>query len=244
MEWTRKHSCWLMIAVIFMAWQCSSCQNNPPADQTGKPGAAQQPAQAPGSPGNSAAPGKASADVLDELFLGGDRAAPIRIDVFSDYQCPRCRDFYLETLKPLVAEYTRTNQINKIYVVYHDFPLQMHLYSRKAARFALAAARIGRDRWLRVNDALYKDQAQWSLDGNIEAVLARVLDPTELVRIGNLAADPAIDSAVQDEVLLGQSRQVGSTPTFFITSRTAPQQRVAGWVAYNTLKDYLDRLMK
>ncbi len=244
MAWNRKHQPWSLIAIIFMVWQCSSCQSNNPADQAAKSGADHQFDQAPGSPGTPAAPGQARIDAPDELFLGGERGAPIKIEVFSDYQCPRCRDFYLSTLKPLIADYTNTNKINKIYIVYHDFPLEMHPFARKAARFALAAARIGRDRWLRVNDALYTDQAQWSLDGNIEAVLAKVLEPTELVRIGNLAADPAIDSAVQDEVLFGQSCEIASTPTFFINPQTGPQQRVAGWVAYNTLKDFLDRLLK
>jgi hypothetical protein len=48
------------------------------------------------------------------------------------------------------AEYTKANKINKIYVVYHDFPLDMHQFARKATRLALAAERLGRDRWLRV----------------------------------------------------------------------------------------------
>jgi protein-disulfide isomerase len=183
-------------------------------------------------------------DSASELCLGGERGAPVKIEVFSDYQCPRCRDFYLETLKPLVAEYTKSNKTNKIYIVYHDFPLEMHRFARRAACFALAAARLGRERWLRVTDLLYTQQAQWSEDGNIEAVLAQGMDPTEVVRLANMAADPAIDAAVQDELLLGQSREVTSTPTFYIIPPTGPPQRVAGWVNYATLKDYLDRILK
>ena len=190
-------------------------------------------------------PGQSGVDKRPELYLGGQPGAPVKIEVFSDYQCPRCRDFYLETLKPLLAEYTKANKINKIYVVYHDFPLDnIHPFARKATRLALAAERLGRDRWLRVNEALYVEQARWSVDGNIEAILAKVLDPTELVRVRKLAMDPAIEAVINQEVMLGQSRTIISTPTFFIVTETGKQQRVEGWITYDTMKSYLDRIVK
>lgn len=179
-----------------------------------------------------------------ELYLGGQPGAPVKIEVFSDYQCPVCRTFYLETLKPLLANYVKENKIDKICVVYHDYPLDMHPFARKAARYALAAHRLGRERWLRVTDALYAEQAQWSQDGNIEAVLAKTLDPTELVRVRKLASDPAIDAAIQKEIQVAQSLNITSTPTFFIKTETGRQQRVTGWITFVTMKDYLDRLLK
>jgi protein-disulfide isomerase len=244
MEWIRRPESWLLAPVIFLLFCCSSCQSNSPANQAGQPAAAQQAGHAPNDTGASPPAGQPFPDDPDELIFSGVRGAPVRIDIFSDYQCPRCGEFYRDTIKPLADEYTRTDKINRILIVYHDFPLEMHPYARKASRFALAAARIGRDRWLRVNDQLYREQAGWSVDGNVEASLAKVLDPTELVRIANLAAKPEIDAAVQNGVLFGQSREIGSTPTFFITSPFGPQQKVAGGVAYATLKDYLDRLLK
>lgn len=244
MTGNRRRHLGLLIMIFFVAWQCSSCQSTPPADQTANSGNDLQSNKSPGRPGGAAASVQARTDAPDELYLGGVRGAPIKIEVFSDFQCPRCRDFYMITLKPLIAEYSKSGKINKIYIVYHDFPLVMHPFARQAARFALAAARIGRDRWLRVVDALYVDQAEWSMDGNIEGVLARVLEPTELVHISNLAKEPAVASAVQDEVLLGQSRQIMSTPTFIIYPQMAPQQRVAGMVTYSTLKDFLDRALR
>jgi len=180
---------------------------------------------------------------LADLCLGGQPNAQVRIEVFSDYQCPACRTFYLETLKPLIADYTKANKIDKIYIAYHDFPLAMHPFARKASKFALAAMRIGRDRWLRVSDVLYMEQAKWESDGKIEAVLAKVLDPTELVRIQSLAANPAIDAALNQEIQLGQSQNVTSTPTFFIYSQSGRQQRVATGVSLAVLKDFLDRLI-
>jgi protein-disulfide isomerase len=226
---------WLPILLMF--WIFTGCQGNQSGEQATK-------ATADPGAGIPTDPRLARVDSASELCLGGERGAPVKIEVFSDYQCPRCRDFYLETLKPLIAEYTKSNQIQKIYIVYHDFPLEMHQFARRAASFALAASRLGRERWLRVTDLLYSQQAEWSVDGNIEAVLARGLDPTEVVRLANMAADPTIAAAVEEEFLLGQSRQIASTPTFFILPPTGPPQRVAGWVTYATLKGYLDRILK
>jgi protein-disulfide isomerase len=233
-----------LLSLVLALWQFTGCQGNHSADQAAS-SSGNQASPAAGESGSvPALAGQPRVDSPSELCLGGERGAPVKIEIFSDYQCPRCRDFYLETIKPLLAEYTRTNQIHKIYVVYHDFPLEMHPFARRAASFALAASRVGRERWLRVVDALYTEQAQWSQDGNIEAALSKMMGPTEVIVLANLAADPSIDAAVQEAVLFGQSRNITSTPTFFITSKGTLQQRIAGSVTYPTLKDYLDRTLK
>jgi protein-disulfide isomerase len=187
--------------------------------------------------------GQTGAEKLADLLLAGQANAGVRIEVFSDYQCPMCKAFYLETIKPLIADYTQANKINKISITYHDFPLDMHQYARKAARFAMAALRLGRDRWLRVNDALYMEQEKWSQDGNIEAVLAKVLDPAEVARIKSLASNPAIEAAINEEVQLGISKKIDSTPTLFIASQTGKQLRATGMINLPTLKSQLDRLI-
>lgn len=187
------------------------------------------------------AAGQTSAVKQPVLCLGGQPNAPIKIEVFSDYQCPRCREFYVETLKPLLAEYAKAN---KVYVVYHDFPLDMHKYARKASRLALASQLISRELWLRATDAIYMWQDQWAQDGNIEAALAKVMDPTQLMRVKKLAADPAIEATLTQEIMLGQGRKITSTPTWFIITETGRQQTIQGKLPYVTLKDYIDRRLK
>ena len=93
-------------------------------------------------------------------------------------------------------------------------------------------------------DALYRDQDQWSKDGKIEVTLAKALESTELMRVKKLAADPAIDAAVVQEVNLAMSLNIRGTPTFFISSSKNPQQRIDQVIAYPALKDYIDHLLK
>jgi protein-disulfide isomerase len=190
------------------------------------------------------ASGQGGADKQPELWVGGQPNAPLKIEVYSDFQCPNCRSFYLETIKPLIADFTKEKRIEKIYIVYHDFPLDMHQYARKAASYAMAAARLGRDPWLRVFDALYQEQAQWSQDGNIDAVVAKVLDATELTRVKKLATDPSVEQAVRLEVLLGQSHEVTVTPTFFLITQAGHQEHVSGGVLYALLKSHIEQLLK
>jgi protein-disulfide isomerase len=172
--------------------------------------------------------------------VGGQPSAPIRIEVFSDYQCPACRAFFLETLRPLLRDYAREN---KVCLVYHDFPLQMHNYARVAARYAVAARRLGLEQWERVSAALYTDQLQWAEDGKIEPVVARALPPDDMAKVKKLLEDPSINQTIDQEVALAAQRQIRSTPTFFLYAN-GREQRVEGSISYLILKDYLDRLLK
>ncbi|MDQ6705990.1 MAG: DsbA family protein, partial [Acidobacteriota bacterium] len=57
----------------------------------------------------------------------GSPSAPVRIDLYSDYQCPTCRALYLGTIKQLMADCVSTG---KVYLVDHDFPLPMHAHAK------------------------------------------------------------------------------------------------------------------
>ncbi len=175
-----------------------------------------------------------------EFYASGQPGAAVKIEVFSDYQCPACRTFYLDTIRNVLTDYAADKRVS---VVYHDFPLAMHAFSREATRYALAAQMMGRDYWLRLTDALYADQSQWSQNGNIDLIAARVFTPLEYARLKQQLQDPRINQTLESEVALGGSRKVESTPTFFITVN-GKEQKVVGGVSYNVLKTFLDRILK
>ena len=170
----------------------------------------------------------------------GKLDAPIRLDVFSDFQCPKCRAFYMETISQLRISYAPAG---KVCVFYHEFPLKMHAYSREAARYSLAAQRIGRKQWLAVLDALYEKQAQWSLDGKIESALRGALSAEDLSRINKILKDPSIDREIDQDIALGDKKGVPGTPTIFVTVRNMEQPK-APYAPYLIWKDYLDSLLK
>jgi len=181
-----------------------------------------------------------ASDGQADFYAGGLPSAPVKLEVFSDYQCPSCRTFYLTAVRYVLTDYAMQNRVS---VVYHDLPLQNHQYSRQASRYALAAQRLGREYWLRLTEALYENQALWSQGGQLDAIAAGVFSAADFARLKAILQDPAIDRTLEGEITLAQARQVQSTPTFFLHSKSGVQ-KVVGAVPYSVLKQYLDRLMK
>ena len=172
--------------------------------------------------------------------VGGAASSPIKIEVFSDYQCPACRAFYLNTMRTIFPEYADTG---KVCVVYREFPLNMHAHARQAARYGHAAMRLGIRQWNQVTDALFMNQDAWAASGNIDSFVAQALSKNDLEALRQqLKKTAALDAAIDADISLGIRRGVSSTPTFFVTSGSNTQKVVAA-VQYPILKRYLDDLL-
>lgn len=174
-------------------------------------------------------------------ILGGTPDAPIRIEVFSDFQCPSCRGLYLDVMRRVLSDYCSQN---KVCVVYHEFPIQTHRYSRQAAFYAEATARLGRQQLLKVYDSLFMDQAQWEEDGKVEVSIAKALSRDDLQKVKKIMQDPSINATIDKEINLGVQNQIDATPTFFIYSGQKQLQRVVGLLSYVSLKTYLNTVIK
>ncbi len=111
----------------------------------------------------------------------GVKSAPITMEVFSDYQCPACRAFFENTLRFMINDYVASG---KVYLIHRDFPLPMHPYSMDAARWANAAARIGR--FESVDSALFDNQNSWTKDGNMEQYISAALGAADFKRVQKL----------------------------------------------------------
>jgi protein-disulfide isomerase len=175
-----------------------------------------------------------------EQIVGGRPDSPVRIEVFSDFQCPACRNFYLDTVRQVLREYAAED---KVCVIYHEFPLKMHQFSRLAARYSLAAQRLGQRQWRAVMEALYANQSVWSLDGSIDAIVAKVLDLEDLKKVRKLVEDATINDAINRDLTLGSQKEVTYTPTVFIYAG-GKEQKVVGGLEYTLLKEYIDRVVK
>jgi protein-disulfide isomerase len=184
--------------------------------------------------------GQQNPAAVQGLIVGGQLNAPIRMEVFSGYQCPSCGAFFLETIRPLLKEYARDN---KVCVIYYEYPLKIHAYSRDSARYAVAAYRLGQDQWQRVSEALFLKQSQWAKDGKIEPVVAEVLTPDEMAKVKQFLKDPSLDQSIDQDLAIVSERKVRATPTFFLYAK-GREEKVVGKVSYPVLKDRLDQLLK
>ena len=169
-------------------------------------------------------------------ILGGSLDSPVRIEVFSNFQCTHCREFFLRTIKKVLKEYS---SVNKVCVIYHDFPFQSHPYDREAARYVEAASRMSRETLLRVMEALYTDQAEWSENGQLQESIAKVLPKEAFEELLQLSKDPGIDPLIDAQYNLAIEQGLKSTPTSFIFYQ-GKQQKVEALITYIVLKTFIE----
>ena len=174
--------------------------------------------------------------------LNGSSASPIKIEVFSDLQCPACRELFIKTLLPVMKDYE-----DKVRVIYYEFPLSGHQYARPAARYVTAASRLGQQQVLSVYEAIFNDQGYWAMDGSLEESVSKALSTEDFLRVRQMIRDTAsaaeIDEAIDKEQQFGMRRGVNSTPTMFI-SYGGKEEKVQGSLNYQVMKHFLESVMK
>jgi protein-disulfide isomerase len=150
---------------------------------------------------------------FDKDKVLGSPSAPVQIEIYSDFECPACKNFHENVLPLLMRDYVNSG---KAYVVSREFPLNIpaHKYSREAANYATAAARIGK--YQPVSDTLFFKQTDWSGTGKVWETIAAVLAPPDQKKVQALAKDPGVLSEVQRDVDSAQASRVSQTPTLMI----------------------------
>ena len=194
--------------------------------------------------GTAAAPpapqGVALPDV-DPHKAFGSKNAPVVIEIFSDFQCPACRQLYGATNRQLVDTYVNTG---KVYLIHRDFPLQMHAYSKVAALYGRAASQIGK--FEPVEQTLFENQEKWGQSGDVEGTVAAVLSPADMAKVRSLLKAPGmvqtLQSLIDKDLALGKIDNVGQTPTtiFHSKGQTYP---VAGAMTFEVLRGFVDQLL-
>jgi protein-disulfide isomerase len=183
-------------------------------------------------------PGQASGVTdVDAHRAYGSKNAPIAMEVFSDFQCPACKQLYKTTNQPLLDNYVNTS---KVYLIHRDFPLPMHAYSKIAARYVRAAAQLGKGE--QAEKALFDNQEKWEQSGDVDGTLAGTLSAAEMTKIRAVAKGTSLDAAIEKDVALGKGYNVNQTPTSVIhyKGQTYP---VVGVVSYDVLHSFLDQLL-
>jgi protein-disulfide isomerase len=193
------------------------------------------------TPGSAAAkPISATAGSTNAKALGS-KNAPVTIEVFEDFECPACRNFFQTSLKQVVENYVNTG---KVYLIHRDFPLEMHPYARQAARLANAAADLGQ--FETVERALFDTQDKWSTNGKIEDAIAPSVPAAQMKKIRDYQAAhiEEINASIERDRAMGVQRNVNQTPTIYVTSRGKTEALPGGGVDYKLLKQYLDFLLR
>ncbi|HMD42745.1 MAG TPA: thioredoxin domain-containing protein [Candidatus Acidoferrum sp.] len=175
---------------------------------------------------------------IDPTKASGSKNATVTMEVFSDFQCPACKQLFTTTLQRVSSEYVNTG---KIFMVHRDYPLPMHAYSRVAASYARAAAHIGKNDVVEV--ALFQNQEKWEANGDVKGTIAAVLSPAEMKRVQALVDGRTLEPLIEKDKQLGQLDAVNQTPTMYLHTKSGQAIPIVGFVNYDLLKSYLDQLV-
>ena len=176
---------------------------------------------------------------IDPTKALGSKSAPVVMEVFTDFQCPACKQLYTTTLQRVTDNYVDSN---KIYMVHRDFPLQMHAYSTVAALYARAACHIGKCQ--QVEDVLFQNQEKWEMNGDVKGTVASVLSPAEMKKVEALLASGTLQPLIEKDKQIGQAIPVNQTPTSLLHTKDGQTYPIVGFVSYDVLKTLLDQIAK
>jgi protein-disulfide isomerase len=148
----------------------------------------------------------------DDDTVLGDPNAPVTIIEFSDFQCPYCAKFVLETMPLLQENYIDTGLVK---LIFRDYPLPSHA---DAAIASEAAECVGDELYYEMHDAIFGNISAWSGTDDVEGALVGMA--SELgVDIAACMANGEMTEEVAADYAAGRSYGVSGTPTFFINGK-------------------------
>lgn len=153
----------------------------------------------------------------------GPENAPVKMLVFSDFQCPYCGTFALQVEPVLKEEFVTPG---KLQIVYYDFPLGgSHRFSFLASRAARCAG--DQNKFWEYHNLLFARQSDWSFEAN-PPVKMFVEFGTEVGVSGSEFEKCVKSDKYQDVVsanrTLGERLLVNATPTLFVNGRKLPPE--------------------
>ncbi|HVX66991.1 MAG TPA: thioredoxin domain-containing protein [Bryobacteraceae bacterium] len=143
----------------------------------------------------------------------GNPASTVRVLIFEDLQCPDCAAFHAQLKEKLLPKYGAT-----VAFEHYDFPLNKHVWARKAAMAARFFERMGPQLALKYRDETMAAQQQITMDNFEERLIAFAkangVDAKQAVAALN---EPELTALVEKDVQDGVARGVIHTPTAFVS---------------------------
>jgi protein-disulfide isomerase len=146
----------------------------------------------------------------------GPENAPVQIYVFSDFECPYCRE-EAKVLRQSVEK----NHANDVRLIFKDFPLDpIHPWARTAAQAGHCVAGQDEKAFWAFHDWIYEHQSEIRPDNVKDKVgefaKAQKLDANKL---NGCLTDPATIVYVNRTVQEGRELGIQQTPTLFVNGR-------------------------
>jgi len=177
---------------------------------------------------------------MDDDPVKGDPNAPITIIEFSDFQCPFCKKFHVNTLPLLEKNYIDTG---KVKFVYRDFPIQSIHPNAVSAALASECADDQNLFW-QYHDSVFENQRNWERLPVSSAINAFKQYASEL-GIDMDEFNQCLDTAkhvteVNGDLQDGRSYGVTGTPGFFVGNDELGYVKIIGAQPYSVFERLIE----
>ena len=154
--------------------------------------------------------------ILDKKITGpsrGPKNSHVLIVEFGDLQCPACK-----AAQPTIEQLVEAEPTARF--VFQNFPLEMHNWAAKGAKYADCVGRASSDAFWKFLSKTYETQTDITAE-NADEKLTAIADQSGVKGsdIAACAAKPETQAHVDASTALGKEVEVTGTPTLFINGR-------------------------
>jgi len=159
---------------------------------------------------------------LDKLKPGlapslGTAGAPVVMIVFSDFECPNCREEAKTLRQNLIKSFP-----TQVRLYFKDFPLeQIHPWAKAAAIAGQCVYRQSPQAFWQFHDWMYEHQPEITADNLKSKVQEFTQTAKDLdgMQMGHCMDTKATEADVDASIALGRSLKIDATPTIFLNGR-------------------------
>lgn len=181
----------------------------------------------------------------DGFLYRGEPDAPVIMVEYSDYGCPFCNRYFVQTEPALNEAYVRRGELR---VVFHDFPIaSLHPNAPAAHQASLCVADQGSaERYWMIHAELFRTVDQWSGAADPLPILAQVVEGVGADMDAYAACMEAgeKEQVVQERVNAAAARGFNGTPSFqFVRSADNTIFELVGAQPYDQFAGIVDAVL-
>jgi protein-disulfide isomerase len=174
----------------------------------------------------------------------GNPNAPITIIEFSDFQCPFCARFHIQTLPAIMNEYVNDG---KVKLVFRDFPIQsIHPNALPASIAAECANEQGK--FKEMHDILFEKQNEWSKKNTDNVIILfnqyALKLGLEEGKFNSCLKNGKYIEEIQKDLDDGRTYGISGTPGFFIGNDQIGFIELKGAQPFENFKKVIDSQLK
>lgn len=169
---------------------------------------------------------------MESLPSLGTPGAPVVLVLFTDFQCPYCREEAKMLRQNLLSRYPK-----EVRLYFKDFPLEpIHPWAKQAAMAGRCVFRQSPVAFWTYHDWVFDQQEQITA----ENLRSKIMDfargkEIEPLQLGRCLEMKETETEVDKSIAEGKALQVNSTPTLFVNGRRLP-----GQVSWEQLRPIID----